>query len=452
MSVENNSARSIDGLNRIVCDIVDISEAIELNGDNGEPNQLIISDGTECKWDYLSSLLQNLTLSTPLTFVSGSNYNGTIARQLQIADGAIGNVKLEHSTISGKSLGTNLGTATFSAPLSSTTYNGTGDTTITIADGAITNAKLEYDTISGKALGTNLSTLTFTAPLTSTTYNGVGTASVGIADGAIAIAKLEENQISGIDLGEDLENLNVSGYGLSIGGAYNGNTARTLQLVINPYGGLTADGSGLAMTNTATTLGNTTLTLGGTATDLDMGGGDIDDAIITDSNLLDTANKILPSNVYNNGGQYVLPFDAGMFHPNDDSGYYNYCLDDDGSKTSGKGMIKTTSLEVLGVIHIPRGWTATGSFLDVRDSSGNVITSSPPTYDVYKIQTSKSGGTIDSRVHFSGMMGDAINTDNTFSGAQTFTGVYNYALLIDIHMSSTSHFIGGGYILLNAPS
>lgn len=452
MSVENNSSRSIDGLNRIVCDIVDISESIELDGDNGEPNQIIISDGTECKWDYLSSLLQNLTLSTPLTFVSGSNYNGTIARQIQIADGAIGNVKLEHSTISGKALGTNLGTATFSTPLTATSYNGTGDTAITIADGAITNAKLENSTISGKALGTNLSTLTFNAPLTTTTYNGVGTASVGIADGDITISKLEENTISGIDLGEDLESLNTAGYGLSMGGAYNGNTARTLQLAIDPYGGLTADAGGLKMTNTATTLGNTTLTLGGTANDLDMGGGDIDDAVITDSNLLDTANKILPPNVYNNGGQYVLPFDAGIFHPNDDSGYYNYCLDDDGSKTSGKGMIKTTSLEVLGIIHIPRGWIATGSFLDVRDSSGNVISYSPPTYDVYKIQTSKSGGTIDSRVHLSGMMGDSINTDNTFSGAQTFTGVYNYALLIDIHMSSTSHFISGGYILLNAPS
>ena len=404
MSVENNSARSIDGLNRIVCDIIDVSESIQIDGDNGDPNQIITSDGTESKWSSISELLQNLTISSPLSFVSGSNYNGSVAREIQIADGAIGNVKLEHSTISGKSLGTNLSTATFSAPLTATTFNGSSDS------------------------------------------------SISIADGDIEISKLEENTISGIDLGEDLENLNVSGYGLSIGGAYNGNTARTLQLAIDPYGGLTADAGGLKMTNTTTTLGNTTLTLGGTSADLDMGGGDIDDAVITDSNLLDTANKVLPSNVFNNGGQYVLPFDAGIFHPNDDSSYYNYCLDDDGSKTSGRGMIKTASLEVLGVVRIPRGWTATGSFLDIRDSSGNVISYSAPTYDVYKIQTSKSGGTIDSRVHLSGMMGDSINTENTFSGAQTFTGVYNYALLIDIHMSSTSHFIGGGYILLNAPS
>tara|TARA_R100001129_G_scaffold45036_1_gene30841 strand:- start:961 stop:2310 length:1350 start_codon:yes stop_codon:yes gene_type:complete len=449
MSVENNSARSIDGLNRIVCDIIDVSESIQIDGDNGEPNQIITSDGTESKWSSISELLQNLTISSPLSFVSGSNYNGSIAREIQIADGAIGNVKLEHSTISGKSLGTNLSTATFSAPLTATTFNGSSDSSITIADGAITNAKLENDTISGKALGTNLSTLTFTSPLTSTTYNGTGTASVGIADGDIGIAKLEQNTISGVSLGNNLANLDTGGYGISLTGSYNGGTARTISLSINPYGGLTADGSGLALTNNSFTIGDTTVYLGGTATDLDMDDGNLDNAIIEDSNLLSISNKIIPPNVYVNAGQYVMPFNAGIFHPNDDSSYYNYCLDDDGTKTSGRGMIKTASLEVLGVIHIPRGWTATGTFLDIRDSSGNVISYSAPTYDVYKIQTTKSGGTIDSRVSLGG---GSINTENAFSGAQTFTGVYNYEILIDIHMTSTSHFIGGGYILLNAPS
>ena len=61
----------------------------------------------------------------------------------------------------------------------------------------------------------------------------------------------------------------------------------------------------------------------------------------------------------------------------------------------------------------------------------------------------KDGGTIDARVSLGG---GSINTDNTFSGGQTFTGVYNYELLIDIHMTSTAHFIGGGYIRLNAPT
>ena len=41
--------------------------------------------------------------------------------------------------------------------------------------------------------------------------------------------------------------------------------------------------------------------------------------------------------------------------------------------------------------------------------------------------------------------------ENTFYGGATFTGVYNKSLLFDINMSSVSHYLGGGYILLNEP-
>ena len=75
-----------------------------------------------------------------------------------------------------------------------------------------------------------------------------------------------------------------------------------------------------------------------------MGTGTIEDAVLEDCNILDDTNKVLPPNVYNNGGQYVMPFDAGIFLPNDDSTYYNYCLEDDGSKTTGRGNIKSISL------------------------------------------------------------------------------------------------------------
>lgn len=441
MSVENNSVRSIDGLNRISCDVIDISESIQIDGDNGEPNQIIISDGTDCAWDNLSSLLQNLTLASPLSFVSGSNYNGTVARQIQISN--IPNSDLQNSTISGVALGSNLNAITPSSPLSfdeGGTYNGNAAKTLSITN--IPNSDLQNSTISGVSLGGTLANLTGGSGITMTTYTGATARSIS----------LTENEISGVALGGDLANLDTTGYGISIGASYNGSTARSIALSFGA--GITADGTGIKLinANTATTLGNTTLTLGATATDLDMGGGDIDDAIITDSNLLDTANKVLPPNVYDNGGQYVMPFDAGIFLPNDDSTYYNYCLEDDGSRTTGRGNIKSTTLEILGVVHIPRGWTATGTFVDIRDTSGNVITSSPPTYVVWKIQLFKSGGTIDNRVDMTGMYASAINTENAFVGGNTFTGVYNYALVIDISMTSTTHFLGGGYILLNAPS
>jgi len=182
------------------------------------------------------------------------------------------------------------------------------------------------------------------------------------------------------------------------------------------------------------------------------GGGPGHDTIYTNGDFLSETNRMVPSNVYDKSGQWVMPFDAGAFHPNDDSTYYNYCLEDDGSKTTGRGHIQSTSLEILGIIQIPNGWIATGTFVDIRDTSGNVITSSPPTYVVWKIQTSQTDGTSDNRVDMTGMYASAINTENAFVGGNTVTGVYNYALCIDISMTSTSHFLGGGYILLTAPS
>ena len=173
---------------------------------------------------------------------------------------------------------------------------------------------------------------------------------------------------------------------------------------------------------------------------------------ITYANLLNTTNLTIPSNVYNNGGQWIMPFDAGIFHPNDDSSYYNYCLDDDVLKTYGRGHVRSSSLEVLGVIQIPRGWTATGTFLDIRDSSGNVITSSPPTYHAWKIYTYQSGGTIPDAYTLYTLGSRGINTENAFSGGETVVGAAGQALFLDINITSTSQFIGGGYVLLNAPS
>ncbi len=163
-------------------------------------------------------------------------------------------------------------------------------------------------------------------------------------------------------------------------------------------------------------------------------------------------NRMVPSNVYDNAGQWVMPFTAGDFLTNDDNSYYNYAIDDDLAKTRGRGHIKTTSLEISGVIQIPNGWIATGSFLDVRLSSGAVVTPSPPTYTMYRLFTTQTGGTIPDAIHLYYYGTEAINTENTFYGGVTVTGVYNEALLIDVNLASTTHYVGGGYILLTAPS
>ena len=293
----------------------------------------------------------------------------------------------------------------------------------------ITNAQLTNDsiTINGVSIDLGASGSIPTQTLTATTPLAISTDNIALSYDA-TLTKIS-NELSVAKVPNSLTaGTNVS---FSSGTTYDGSSAITISATD---------------TNTTYTAG-TNLNLSSTTFNLDT---TIDSITITNGNLLNTNNRVLPPNVYNNAGQYVMPFSAGVFLPNDDNSYYNYCLDDDGAKTRGRGQIKTSSLELSAVIHIPRGWIATGTFMDIRDSSGNVISTYAPTYSVYSMTNFASGGTIADAVALDTNV--AINTENTFYGGTTFTGVYNQSLLFDINMSSVSHYLGGGYILLNAPS
>ena len=475
MSVENNSARSIDGLNTISVDVINVVDSIEINGDNGIENQLLSSTGTTTIWKSLADLLLNLTATAPLSFVSGTNYNGSVARALTIADGTIANVKLANSTISGKELGTNLETLNFDAPLSNLDYNGGTARTITIADDAIGNAKLDNSTISGIelgsnlanlsggsgitmtayngatarsialtensisgiALGSNLATLNFDAPLSNFDYNGGTTRTITIADDAIGNVKLDNSTISGIELGSNLANL-TGGSGITMT-AYNGATARSI-----------------ALTQNTITIGATAVALGATATNIDMSGGNIEDAVVIGTDLIDEDNVFLPANVYYIGsGIYHMPFNAGIFHPNDDHGTANYAISDSGAKINGRGIIMSTSLELCGFATIPRGWSATGSMIDVRDSGGNILSSSIPSYNIEKVFTYRIEGGSPAKIPdsvplYSGS-GVSVGTEHAFSGDVSVAAAIAETLLIVVNMTSSTHFIGGGYITITPP-
>jgi len=475
MSVENNSARSIDGLNTISVDVINVVDSIEINGDNGIENQLLSSTGTTTIWKSLADLLLNLTATAPLSFVSGTNYNGSVARALTIADGTIANVKLANSTISGKELGTNLETLNFDAPLSNLDYNGGTARTITIADDAIGNAKLDNSTISGIelgsnlstlsagsgitmtdyngatarsialtensisgiALGSNLATLNFDAPLSNFDYNGGTTRTITIADDAIGNVKLDNSTISGIELGSNLANL-TGGSGITMT-AYNGATARSI-----------------ALTQNTITIGATAVALGATATNIDMSGGNIEDAVVIGTDLIDEDNVFLPANVYHIGsGIYHMPFNAGVFHSNDDHGTANYAISDSGAKINGRGIIMSTSLELCGFATIPRGWSATGSMIDVRDSGGNILSSSIPSYNIEKVFTYRIEGGSPAKIPDSVPLytgsGVSVGAEHAFSGDVSVAAAVAETLLIVVNMTSSTHFIGGGYITISPP-
>ena len=466
MSVENNTIRSIDGLNTLFCDTINVVESIEIDGDNGNNNQLLSSNGTKTLWSDLTDLLNNLTVSAPLSFVSGTFYDGGVARAIQIADDAIANAKLANSTISGKELGTNLDNLTISAPLalsSGTTYNGAAAKTLSLATADLTinapltlnsgttyngitaktldisniaNSDLSNSTISGISLGGSLATLNFDAPLSNFDYNGGTARTITIADDAIGNVKLDNSTISGVELGSNLANL-TGGSGITMT-AYNGATARSI-----------------ALTQNTITIGATGVALGATATNIDMSGGNIEDAVVIGSDLIDEDNVFLPANVYKVGSAFHMPFNAGVFHPNDDHGTANYAISDSGAKINGRGIILSTSLELCGFADIPRGWSATGSMIDVRDSGGNVLSSSIPSYNIervftYRIEGGSPAKMPDAVPLYTGS-GVSVGAEHAFSGDVSLNAAVAETLLIIVNMTSSTHFIGGGYITITPP-
>ena len=466
MSVENNTIRSIDGLNTLFCDTINVVESIEIDGDNGNNNQLLSSNGTKTLWSDLTDLLNNLTVSAPLSFVSGTFYDGSVARAIQIADDAIANAKLANSTISGKELGTNLDNLTISAPLalsSGTTYNGAAAKTLSLSTADLTinapltlnsgttyngitaktldisniaNSDLSNSTISGISLGGSLATLNFDAPLSNFDYNGGTARTITIADDAIGNVKLDNSTISGEELGTNLADL-TGGSGITMT-AYNGATARSI-----------------ALTQNTITIGATGVALGATATNIDMSGGNIEDAVVIGSDLIDEDNVFLPANVYKVGSAFHMPFNAGVFHPNDDHGTANYAISDSGAKINGRGIILSTSLELCGFADIPRGWSATGSMIDVRDSGGNVLSSSIPSYNIERVFTYRiEGGSpakIPDAVPLYTGSGVSVGAEHAFSGDVSVAAAVAETLLIIVNMTSSTHFIGGGYITITPP-
>jgi hypothetical protein len=466
MSVENNSLRSIDGLNTLSCDVINVVESIEIDGDNGNVNQLLTSDGTRTLWADLSSLLQQLSVSSPLSFVSGTFYDGSVARAIEIADGAIANVKLQNSTISGVSLGSNLENLYFGNGLLTidagggvpTGYNGSGFVGFSVkpkVSGGITvdadGVSLTNDTISGVSLGNNLYNLNVSNPLSFSgggpnNYDGSQTKTIQIANGAIDNQKLADSTISGISLGDDLDDLTAgTGLELNTGTTYNGSAGRTLNFKAKSGGGISVDGTGAYLTEdeiSGISLGNdlndltagTGLQLnsgttynGGTAKTLSISPSYISDRI----SLEDTGVGI---------DRYLYTITATEWRPNDDSATYNIHIEDDVAVVYGRAKISLAALEAIAIIHIPYNWTPAKIFIDCRDAAGADLSR---TYYLYKIRN--WGGTGNTYL-------GSYTTNSETSFATTYgAGESGYSLMIKMILTATTDHLGGGYITLTPP-
>ena len=247
MSVVNNSLRTIDGQNTLVCDTIEISEEIVLDGDNGSDGAVIKSDGINARWSLLSDLL---TAGTGISIV------GTT-----ISTSAVPNSALQNSTISGVALGNNLNNLIAGTNVNFvssggdilTTYNGNTETTIITANTEYTaglglelstltfNAKTDEDTITRTHNVDTLkvlkvpNALTASSPLTLTGgYDGSSAKSISISN--IPNSALQNFTISGKALGTNLADLTAgTNISFSSGTTYNGSTGITINGLDRPY-------------------------------------------------------------------------------------------------------------------------------------------------------------------------------------------------------------------------
>tara|TARA_R110000824_G_scaffold338393_1_gene524876 strand:- start:59 stop:1315 length:1257 start_codon:yes stop_codon:yes gene_type:complete len=416
---------SLTGLSSGFFTDIDVQDTIMINGDSGSANQVLTSDGTLTSYQDVSAPPASdiVAAGTGITITSSGNPEdiATNVKSLVLS-----------------------GTAVVSTPQTFNPNANGGSQTITIND---------TNTTYSAGDGLDLTGTTFSADLKSSSGLVITSGEIDLED--IPNSALAENTISGIALGSDLANLTI-GDGLLLvdSGAseqttYNGSSLRALAVQLNGST-LTNSATGLSLTNSTISgiaLGSNLANLtGGTGISMSTYNG----ATARSIAIADTI-PLLPAGVYDVGsGIYHMPFDAGIFHPNPDDASANYAIMDSGAKTLGRGVILGTKLEVSGFLRIPNGWSATGSFLDVRDSSGNVITSSPPTYDIWRVFTHQSGGTIPSAVQLN-YSGEAINTSNAFYGSAVVASSAVEVLMIDINVASLTHYIGGGYIILTAP-
>ena len=160
----------------------------------------------------------------------------------------------------------------------------------------------------------------------------------------------------------------------------------------------------------------------------------------TNLNLLSTTNKVLPTSVYLQSGNYFLALNSGGWRPNDDSSYYNVHIEDDtaSNKIFGRARAATSSLEMVQLIQIPQNWRATAVHAEVRNSSGTQLTRNMNAYQVINYDnigfTSLGSGT----------------TLNEFSLTTTMDGSPYHALMIVVHTTSTGDYVGGGYVKLTS--
>tara|TARA_R110002096_G_scaffold572_8_gene3546 strand:+ start:176 stop:1534 length:1359 start_codon:yes stop_codon:yes gene_type:complete len=437
---------------------IDVVDTIAINGDIGQADQVLTSDGTKTSYENptVPAASALVAAGTGITISTSGNPEtiATNVKSLVLSGTAV------VSTPQTFNPNANGGSQTI-------TINDT-DTQLTLVEGSgidITDlggnnrriaADIDVDTIvfDGSSMevakvpnaltaGTNIS---FSS---GTTYDGSGAITISSADTNTQLNLTEGNGISITNTGGVNRTIAVSADGSTFSNNVGSGQAGVLKVPnglsagtnLSLSSGSTFDGATARTVNLDTSIsGMINISFNDSGTGTSITGGDYPDALTTTTylDLSSSTNKIpLPPDVFMSGSDKRMTINLANFMPNDDSTYFNLAVEDDGSsKIHGAIKPLSSSLEVCGYFVIPNGYSASAARIDITNASG-VAVSRDLTFESFTTY----GGTT-----FSGLGTGATGSEQSFSS--NLTGATDKLLMIRITTTATSDHIRGGYIKL----
>ena len=162
----------------------------------------------------------------------------------------------------------------------------------------------------------------------------------------------------------------------------------------------------------------------------------------TNSTIYRTINPLtaFPVGSPSSAVEYQLAFSPGIWRVNNDNINANVAIDDGPVAATthlfGRAVPMDSSIELIGHITIPYGWTATKALVSCVDNTGANLSLLTIYHNVL------TWGTAGFTTAGTGIT----NSETTLT--TPMEGAVNRVLLIKVSTSSTNDFVGGGYITL----
>jgi hypothetical protein len=418
---------SITGLQSGNFTDIDVLYTISIDGDAGQNGQVLSSDGTNTLWINGSSIdREDLTAAdTTITISGDGTYDGQVAKTIQT------NKVPNALTFTGTATGTFDGSSALTINLTDNDnqLNLTEQNGIVITDlggldrGIATDIDADTIVFSGTSMEVAKvpNTLTFTGTDTGT-FDGSSALTINLTDTDTQLNLTEGNGITITNTGGVNRTIAMNADGTTLSSNVGSGQAGVLKVPNS----LTA-GDGLELDSGTTFDGSSAKT------------------IKVENSIRGWSERIFFEDTGVGINRYLYQIQSGDWRPNDDSTYFNIAIEDDISKVMGRVRPLSSSLEAVAIISIPDGWSPDKIYLDCRNSSGVAVSRS---YTCKIIQS--WGGTTNTDI--TPYPSASTNSELQFYPAGVYgVGTSQLNLMIDVNLTSTGDYLGGGYIIMTPP-